>query len=631
MPSSSARSGGRSRRRRKVLLGLLFLLGVLAVLAFPLLTLPGHASSAERDLQAAMASLRDGNVAAADRSVAQARENVDDAQDDAQSLGGDVLSHVPFVGTPVADARHLVQALDDATSVAEIGVDLYPSVAGKQATLFREQTIDRKTLDEVIAGVRKAGAHLTSAQDALDEVRGTTPLVGGTISAKRDAAADRVTPMAEAFSGAEPMLDDLPKIFGFEGRQRFLISMLNPAELRYSGGTALSFAPMTWDQGHLELGAAFSLVEDDRLRTALTWPGVRGNPFHRTDTHLASSTFAPSWSVSGEELLRAWHSATGDDYDGVMAIDVVTMSRLLAVTGPVTVPDLGQLTASNLVETLVGSYDDYYPDASAQDRTSASAVVGSLQAQLFNGGDYVAKGRAFKTAADGRHLALYFRDPGLEEGFSALGLDGDLASPDGDYLGVFTQSLVGSKVDYWQRRSIDLDVTLDEDGQATNQLDVLLDNDTPPFVAAPLPDPRQGYFTRWSTLAASVFLPRGASVEDASLGEQSWDGKVRRFYEHSFVAQQTVIPPAGSTHFQASYTVPGAAEVSESGELTYHLAVDPQGTVFPASAQVTVHLPDGYEATSVPEGWSAQGSTVTFSTDALESSEEWEITVEPTD
>jgi hypothetical protein len=52
--------------------------------------------------------------------------------------------------------------------------------------------------------------------------------------------------------------------------------------------------------------------------------------------------------------------------------------------------------------------------------------------------------------------------------------------------------------------------------------------------------------------------------------------------------------------------------------------------VIPASADVTVHLPDGYRPTTLPEGWSAQSSTLTFHTDALESSEEWEITLEPT-
>ena len=159
---------------------------------------------------------------------------------------------------------------------------------------------------------------------------------------------------------------------------------------------------------------------------------------------------------------------------------------------------------------------------------------------------------------------------------------------------------------------------------------MLLHNDTPPY-AVPGVDPREGYFTRWASMAASLFLPGTANVESFSLGEEEWGGRARSFYDHSFVSDQTVIPPGESTHLRASYTVPGAAEVDESGDLTYRLAMDPQGTAFPASARVTVHLPDGYQATSLPEGWSAQGTTLTFQTDALTSTVEWEIPLETSD
>jgi hypothetical protein len=620
-----------SRRRRTIVLGLwaLVVLGAaLVVLAIPLAKVPGDARAADRDLKTAKAALEAGDLESARASVASARDHIDSAQGGTEGIGGDVWSRIPVLGTPVADARHLVQALDDVAAVATIGVDLYPSMAGDRATLFRHGQVDRETLDTVLAKAREAGARLSSAESELTQVKGSSPIVGDTISARRDEAADQVIPLADGFTRLAPLLDELPAFLGFEGKRTYLIAMLNPAELRYSGGAALAFAPMSWDDGRLDLGEAFGLPDDPRIRNPHTWPRVKGNVFHRRDVPLVNATFAPSWSVSGEELLRAWHRATADNYDGVVAVDVVTMAQLLGVTGPTTVPGLGTLTSDNLVETLVGSYDDYYPDPSVQDRSFAAIVV-SLQARLFSGGKYVDKGRALKDAADGRHLALYLRDPDVQDAFAALGLDGDLAEPTGDYLGVFTQSTVGSKVDYWQRRDLSLDVILAGDGTATDRLDVLLHNDTPPY-AAPEPDPREGYFTRWSSIAASAFLPGDVRATSFSVGKRAWNGHVGTYYDHAFLTQQTVIPPGGSTRIRAAYSVPGAAETDESGNLTYRLAVDPQGTVFPASAEVTVHVPEGYRATAVPEGWTAQGSVLTFHTGALTSSEEWEITLEAT-
>ena len=249
---------------------------LLAVCAFSLVSVPGDAASARRALAAAASSLREGDVAAAREQVTTARAHIDDAQD---SLGGwraDILGFVPWLGTPVDDARHLVQALDDAVSMAEIGVEVYPEVSGKNATLFTDKQIDRPTLDRVIAGLEEIGTELESADAELAEVDGTTPLVGDRISDSRDEAASMLGPINDAFADVVPMLDELPAFFGFEGERSYLIAMLNPSELRYSGGAALAFAPMTWDDGVLEVGESLRPVEDGELRSSCavaTGPG----------------------------------------------------------------------------------------------------------------------------------------------------------------------------------------------------------------------------------------------------------------------------------------------------------------------------------------------------------------------
>ena len=61
---------------------------------------------------------------------------------------------------------------------------------------------------------------------------------------------------------------------------------------------------------------------------------------------------------------------------------------------------------------------------------------------------------ALVSSADGRHFFTYFRQGSIQRPFAQLGLSGDLAHTGHDYIGVFTQNLNGSKVDYWQRRSV---------------------------------------------------------------------------------------------------------------------------------------------------------------------------------
>lgn len=624
-PTSADHPQPRSRRRPALLVGGLLVLAliVLVLLALPLLGVREAAQQTRDELTRTADALQAGDIQQAREAVARARTDVDDATDGVDGVGAAVWSTIPIAGTAVDDVRLLVSALEDATAVAEIGVDIYPSVAGKQATLFQDEQLDLPTLARVTSAVRKAGGYLLDADESLEQVEGTTPFIGDTISANRDQAAAEVSPMAESYAGLEPMLDDLPSVFGAEGERSYLVAMLNPAELRYSGGATLAFAPMTWQAGRLELGDSIDLSTNPRLYNKIRWPKVRGNTFHDAGfQRMRNATIAPSWSVSGEELLRAWRRATGVDYDGVLAVDVVTLARLFSLTGPVEVPGYGELTGDNLVETLIASYDQYYPDPSVQDEFSAK-LIPAFKDKLFAGGDYVAKARVLAEAADGRHLATYFRDEDVQAGFAALGLDGDLATPTGDYLGVFTQNTNGSKVDYWQRRSVTDRITLDADGTARHRLKVTVDNDTPPY-AVPVPDPRFGYFTRWAGMFLTTFVPDGTQLEQVSLDGQESDARLRRFRDHDYLVRALLLEPQGRAQLEASYQVPEAV-ASNDDELTYRLAVDSQGLVIPQQLDLTVRLPEGYTASSVPEGWTSDGDTLRFTTDALDASQDWEI------
>jgi hypothetical protein len=608
-----------------VVIGAILVLIVLMVLlAIPMLRVPSEASTATRDLGVAKRFLSNGDADMARKLVKDARRHVDAAQDGMTGIGVDLWSAVPVVGTAVQDAQHLVDALDDTTSAVQVATDLYPSISGKQATLFQDGQVDKAGFTRVLSGAQQAAKDLTAAQAALDEVEGTTPFVGATITAKRDEASDQIRPLADGFAKAKPVLDRLPWLLGFEGRRNYLVAMLNPAELRYSGGAVLSFAPVVVDEGKLSFGKSLQAKDDPGFGQLIKWDGVRGNPFHqRWGNKLVNATFAPSWSVSGRELVRGWKAIRDRRQDGVVAVDVVALSRLFGVTGPIDVPGYGTLTEDNLVKTLVGSYDDYYPNVRAQDRLNR-ALIPTFKRQLLEGGNFVAKGKALDKAAAERHFALYIRDPQTQESLASLGLDGDLAVPDRDYLGVFTQNTNASKVDYYQRRSIALDVALDARGAAEHQLDVTVDNDTPPY-ALPGIDPQTGYFTRWAGVKVGTFLPDGAEVQQTTVRGEPRDLDVQDFYTQDFVAPEMLLGPGEQGTVHAAYRVRRAASVDSSGRLTYGLSMDPQGMVNPESVQVTVHLPQGYRATSLPDGWSARGRTVTLPSTTLTETQHWRI------
>ena len=151
---------------------------------------------------------------------------------------------MPVAGGAVKDVRHLVGALDEATSIAEIGTDLYPDLM-QNDSLVQDATVDLDQLDAILAELNRAGPHMHAASDDLDEVDGSTPFVGDAILGARDEARARIDPLRVTYDEAAPVFDALPDVLGADGERTYLVAIMNPAELRYSGGATLTLVPMT--------------------------------------------------------------------------------------------------------------------------------------------------------------------------------------------------------------------------------------------------------------------------------------------------------------------------------------------------------------------------------------------------
>src|SRR5262245_42607560 len=466
----SRRQGRRPRRGRVIVLVVLFLLVlgvVLVVLARPLMAAKREADAAQSDLTAAKDALSKHQVAQARQYVAQARAHVDTAQQDANGVGGDVWSFVPVAGGAVRDARHLIDALDETTSVAELGVQVYPMVSGDSATLVQGQRIDLDTLQKVVDRTSAIGTHLDQAVGDLDQVHGSTPFVGDSVTQAKETAVGYLAPLQETYANTAPVLKSLPGLVGANGSRTYLLAMLNPAELRYSGGATLSFTTLRFHHGAATFGRTVN-VDDIRATGGdfESWKPVPGNPFHRRPAaRVTAATFSPWWTVSGEELLRGYQKVyPGQHLDGVIGIDLQGLARMFKITGPVQLASVGQVSADNLVQELAGSYDKY---PSVQQRHQLNAdLVPAFRQKFFEGGQMSDKVRSLVDSAKARHFFTYFRNRPVQRDFARIGLAGDLSRTPYDYLGVFTQNLNGSKTDYWQHRQVTSQVTVNDDGSA---------------------------------------------------------------------------------------------------------------------------------------------------------------------
>ena len=623
----------RRHRRRLLVLGLLLVVVVvgvaLALLTRPLVSAKHEAEAAQRDLTAAKDALDHDRIGEARSYVEQARTHVDQAQSHAGGLGGDVWSAIPVAGGAVDDERHLVDALDQGTSVAELGVQIYPTVSGGSAQLVRGQRIDLAMLQDVVNRTSAIGPHLEQAISDLDQVDGSTPVVGGRLRAAKATALAYLTPLQQTYRTNEPLIRSLPGLVGANGTRTYLLAMLNPAEQRYSGGGALSFTTMRFDKGVATFGKSVNvddvLAHGDQQR----WTPVRGNTFHRKPPlRVTSSTFSPWWSVSGEELLRGYQKAfPGTHFDGMIGVDLQGLANLFRVTGPVDLPSFGQISADNLVSTLAGSYGNF--DSIAQRHRLNAELVPAFRQQFFEGGKMSDKVKSLAESAKGRHFVTYFRDPRVQRRFADLGLSGDLSPSDYDYIGVFTQNLNGSKTDYWQHRNVESTVHLKADGSADVHLHITVGNQAPPYTL-PVPDPEFGYTTRYLSTRIGVFMPHRATLGAVRINGSRFAAllhlpRVANVHNRRYVEGQMMLDAGQTQTMDVSYRAKTAADVLGPTRMTYSLDVDPQDLVVPETVEVHVIWPPGFHPSGpLPAGWKATATGATY-TGTVANRGSWQI------
>ncbi|KQV77736.1 hypothetical protein ASC64_02615 [Nocardioides sp. Root122] len=603
--------------------GLFLLLVLLGLLALPFRNAPAAAESAKADLEAAKAALTAKKFNRAKEHIDSARHHADEVQDAMQGIGGDVWSLIPIIGRPVADVRHMGNALDELTSVAEVGVETWPLVDGKKATLFEDGAVDVPTLTKVVGAVSSASTSLDTVQQELSEVHDSALGIGTKVADARDDAVVIVDPLASSARRFKPLSDALPKLFAADGEKTYLLALLNPSEQRFSGGAPLTFVPLNVTDGALTMGKPMDFT-NRRLYRVGRWDKVEGNPFHNGKLRLSTATFAPEWSVSGEEVLRGWARRMDQEIDGLIAVDVVALSDMLRVTGPIEAPIYGQLDSSNFTKALIGDYDAY-PDNAARKELNR-AIVPVFAERLLSPGKGLEKIESLRSAAQGRHFALWMRDPEVQAALADISVTGELSDTEHDYVAVFNQNTNVSKSDYWQKRAVTSDVQLREDGSAQVRMTIRVHNDSPPYTQY-YPDPRGGsYVTRWNGMTIGAFLPNGAELTRATAAGKAQGTRAFDYYGRPYKLLRLNLAPGETRDAVLEYVVPAAA-VAEGGTLTYHLDATPQGMVVPQSLQVTVHWPKGYDVDELPEGWTRTGAGVaTYDNPALTTQPSFSIT-----
>jgi len=277
-----------------------------------------------------------------------------------------------------------------------------------------------------------------------------------------------------------------------QGPQTYLVLAGNNAEMRAGSGAFLEVGTASTSDGSVHLG---DLSPSGRLalspgQVVATGDLERNWGWLEPGVDWRNLGVTPQFDVTAQLASRMWATSTGQQVDGVLALDIAGLRQIMTATGPVQVGalslDAGNVQQYLLHDQYVGLSDDATGDAVRVDALGgiASAVLRQLQGQST---DLRNLASAVSGAVAGRHLMVWSRNPVDEAAWVASGVSGTLTPTS---LAVNIVSQGGNKLDQYLPVAVHVSTRPDRSGTAVT-LTTTLANRTPSgqsqFIAGPFP------------------------------------------------------------------------------------------------------------------------------------------------
>lgn len=613
------------RRRRRRLVSLT--VAALAVALLLMLGLGGlSAVDVRRDLQRGRDALARGRSALLAGDAAAARDDFGRAEDafrsaahGSRSIGLTVAGWIPFLGnTPdairaVSDAG--LETADAAGGLAGAVAEL-PGGLGALAPTTDGIPIDR------LAGLAEATARadeLVGRALATLEAAPTGFVLSPVASARTDAL-DQLATLHRQLHAGSIMLQRLPSFLGADGPRRYFFGASNPAELRGTGGLIGAFAILTVENGRMSFSDFRPTWALPAVKVA-DFPSPSPEYSKNFDFYLKSGSFwvnlnmTPDFPLAAEAIWLAYRAATGQTLDGVIVADPFALKGLMHVAPPVEVGRTGiEVTEDNIVPFV--SNQAYALFGTSQERKLVLGRVAEAVVQGFleEKGEDLPRLQALLDAFGDGHVKAWSVDPSMEEGLALTSVGGAFDPSGTDVISVVTNSASGTKLDYYQQRTVTYDVHLGPGGTAAADLRVDLLNDSP---TSGLPEYVIGPFKTFSTQPGenvtvvdlycdrSCVLDRGTrNGEPRNLERYESDG-------YPYFEDYVRTPSGDTATIEARLVLSDAWVGSDTGG-AYHLSFVGQSTIRPTRVHVLIHPPEGMRFTSWTEELSQQGEALVF-------------------
>ncbi len=299
-------------------------------------------------------------------------------------------------------------------------------------------------------------------------------------------------------STLQPLAAQLPALFGADDERRYFVMFLTPSEGRPLGGFMGNWAMVRADHGLVEIeqsgrtsdislfnygSKTLTGLDDLRRRYAsyLSW-----GPNTPIDPDIWSLfTVTPDLPSAGEVARQLAPQSGIGEIDGVISVDIDALTKLMTLTGPVSVPEFGvTLEADSARQMLL--VDQYSRFPTRQERVPFLQRIGDeLTSRLVDGNLGITRVvSALRSDIDRGGLGVWFVRPEEQLAAEAAKIAPSFPAPEGfDGFVLSTTNRSPNKLDAFLQRTIEYEATVDvATGTITARGSVVLTNTFDPSV-----------------------------------------------------------------------------------------------------------------------------------------------------
>lgn len=319
----------------------------------------------------------------------------------------------------------------------------------------------------------------------------------------------------------------LPEAVGVEGgstvgalpgRRTYLVVFQNSTELRPTGGFIGSYAIVHFDSGKLlDYKVNDIYTADGQLVGRIAPPDELLHYLGQPNWYMRDANWAADWPLTAKRLEWFLEKETGQQVDGVVAVSLPAVGKVLVATGPLDLPDLGEtVTADNFYQKAEYAAEINFFPGSTQKRDYIGAVTQAILDKVTTGvpGGWLSWGQALSKAVAEKDILFYFNSPKVQQVFADNGWAGSMDDhscdrPAMNCLMVVEANLGANKANYFVKRAVRVRSIVDKGGGVENTVTVNLENNSP---SPSWPGGRYKAYLRF-------LVPTGSRFEGMDIGD----------------------------------------------------------------------------------------------------------------